>query len=314
MHTTKRSVFAVVTIMLLGFFTETPAADEIVPVIRTRELGTVSDGFTQPSDVVAGTNKRIYVLDGVNNRVSVFRDSGELLFSFGKEGTGAGSFRSPLGIGIDELNRIYVADSGNHRIQVFSPDGSYQYQLATDAGGRCSRPSDPTDVVVNLKTQRCYVADNDNHCVHIFNLENRMPVKDCGRMGMEENEFRFPFMLDRDRAGNIYVVEVINTRVKMLDTEGAFIRNIGSWGVEPGELYRPKGVAVDAGGRIFVSDGYLGVVQAFAADGAFLGVVGNEQGEVASFKTPAGIFIDGSMRLYVVESLANRLKILEILK
>lgn len=280
------------------------------PVLKTKTLFFIEADFEQPSDVVAGTNGRIYILDGVNNRVAVHSAAGNHLFSFGKGGAGNGEFNFPLGIGIDDANRIYVADSGNHRVQVFSPDGAYLSQLAAEIDSGQLKPSDPTDVAVNSRLNRCYVVDNDNHRIIIYDLETMKPLAAKGVMGMEKREFRFPFMLDLDSTGNIYIVEVINTRVKVLDPEGDYLTTIGTWGVEPGRFYRPKGVAVDTGNRVFVSDSYLGVIQVFDNEGRLLAVLGDEKGAVRKFTTPTGIAIDSQMRLYVTEMLANRVTVL----
>jgi DNA-binding beta-propeller fold protein YncE len=288
------------------------AQDAAATVLKAESLFTIKSGFKQPSDVAVGKNGKVYVLDGVNNQVKVFSSKGSSLFSFGGAGKGNGKFNFPLGIGMDEEDRVYVADSGNHRVQIFSPDGTYLSQFTTDTGGKGFKPSDPTDVAVNSTLKRCYVADNDNHCILIYDLEKDALLKTRGIMGMEKKEFRFPFLLDMDSAGNLYIVEVINTRVKVLDPEGNYLMNIGGWGVEKGEFYRPKGVAVDLKNRVFVSDSYLGVVQVFSKDGIFLSVLGDEKGNIMKFKSPTGLAIDKEMRLYVVEMLADRVKVLQL--
>lgn len=282
------------------------------PVLKTKTLFLIEGDFRQPSDVVAGTNGRVYVLDGVNNRVTVHGGGGSYLFSFGTTGAGNGEFHFPLGIGIDDANRIYVADSGNHRVQIFSPDGAYLSHFITGGDPAQGKPSDPTDVAVNALLKRCYVVDNDHHCVIIFDLETMKPLKREGIMGMEKKEFRFPFMLDLDSAGNVYIVEVINTRVKVLDPEGNYLTTIGTWGVEHGRFYRPKGVTVDSGNRVFVSDSYLGVIQVFDSQGRFLAILGDENGAVRKFNTPTGMHIDRQMRLYVTEMLANRVSVVQL--
>jgi DNA-binding beta-propeller fold protein YncE len=174
------------------------------------------------------------------------------------------------------------------------------------------KPSDPTDVVVDSVASRCFVVDNDNHWILTYDLSKGKPLEVTGTMGMEKNEFRFPFLLDIDGDGNLYITEVINTRVQVLNTEGDYITTIGGWGVEKGEFYRPKGVAVDAKNRVFVSDSYLEVIQVFNRDGTFLAILGDEKGAIAKFETPTGIFIDDQSRLYVVEMLANRVVVLQL--
>ena len=259
-----------------------------------------------------GNNGRVYVMDGVNNKVKVFNLKGAPLFSFGGTGKGNGKFNFPLGIGVDKSDLVYVADSGNHRVQIFSPDGAYISQFTTETDKEQIKASDPTDVVVNNALKRCYVVDNDNHRILIYDLEKRVILKTQGTMGMEKRDFRFPFLLDIDQEGNLYIVEVINTRVKVLDLDGNYLTNIGGWGVEKGEFYRPKGIAIDSKNRVFVSDSYLGLIQVFDQDGRFLSVLGDEKGKIMKFVTPTGLFIDKNMRLYVVEMSADRVKVLRL--
>ncbi len=297
---------------LMGGVPAMNAQELSAPVLPAEPAVVIQSNFSQPSDVVVGNNKRIYVLDGVNNLVKVFNYQGAYLFSFGGAGSGKGKFNFPLGIGLGEKDRIYVADSGNHRVQIFSTEGEYLRQFTTESGKKDAKPSDPTDVVVNSALKRCYVVDNDNHWILIYDLEEGKLIRTYGTMGMEKREFRFPFLLDVDREGNLYTVEVINTRVKVVDPEGNFLTNIGRWGVEKGKFYRPKGVAIDSKGRVFVSDSYLGVIQVFDREGRFLSVIGDEEGTILKFTTPTGLFIDKKMRLYVVEMCANRVRVLSL--
>ena len=300
-------------VLMFSLFAFTPVAnaqEASVPILKTQPLLTIQHNFRQPSDVVVGNNKKVYVLDGVNNRVKVFNLEGAYLFSFGGAGKGKGKFNFPLGIGIDESDRIYVADSGNHRVQIFNPDGAYLSQFTTGTGK--GKPSDPTDVAVNSKLKRCYVVDNDNHRIIIYDLKKNVILDTKGIMGMEKKEFRFPFLLTIDKEGNLYIVEVINTRVKVLDPEGNYVTNIGGWGVDKGEFYRPKGVAIDSKNRVFVSDSYLGVIQVFDQNWKFLSVLGDNKGNIMKFTTPTGLFIDKKMRLYVVEMLADKVSVMRL--
>lgn len=312
MYLKHRILFTFIIVIFIGFFLTANAQDASTPILPTRLLLTIQSDFRQPSDVVVGKSGRVYVLDGVNNKVKVFNYKGSYLFSFGGMGKGKGKFNFPLGIGIDESDRVYIADSGNHRVQIFSSDGKFLSQFTTDTNKKSIKPSDPTDVAVNSTLKRCYVVDNDNHCILIYDLEKGVLLKTHGTMGMEKREFRFPFLLDINQEGNIYIVEVINTRVKVLDLEGNYLTNIGGWGVEKGEFYRPKGVAIDAKGRVFVSDSYLGIIQVFDKEGEFLFILGDERGTIMRFITPTGLFIDKKMRLYIIEMFADRVRVLQL--
>jgi DNA-binding beta-propeller fold protein YncE len=278
--------------------------------VCARELFTITSGFDKPSDVTVGKGGAIYVLDGMQNRIKVFDQSGTYRFTFGKSGRDAGAFHFPLGITSDTAGRIYVADSGNRRVQIFTHSGDFISCFSTDREG--GKPSDPTDVAVSNELNRCYVVDNDNHCVLLYDLSQNRLISAVGTMGMEPKDMRFPFLIDRDQQGFVYISEVINTRVKVLDREGAYVRNIGAWGVEKGELYRPKGVAVDPHNRVFVADGYTGIIQIFDREGAFRAVLKNPDGTNLVCKTPTGIYIGQDMRLYVVEMLADRVRVFSL--
>jgi len=51
--------------------------------------------------------------------VQVFNRQGQLLYYFGKRGTGFGDFQLPTGLFINHEDHVYVVDSYNHRVQMF---------------------------------------------------------------------------------------------------------------------------------------------------------------------------------------------------
>lgn len=75
----------------LGFVTLVNGQDFPTPILSTKSLFTIQSNFNQPSDIVVGNNKKIYVLDGVNNKVKAFNYKGSHLFSFGGTGKGKGN-------------------------------------------------------------------------------------------------------------------------------------------------------------------------------------------------------------------------------
>jgi DNA-binding beta-propeller fold protein YncE len=282
-----------------------------IRLTHVKHLFDIKHDFKQPSDVSVSKDGIIYVVDGVNNRVQAFDETGRFIFGFGKKGTSRGQFTFPLGIDTDNAGRVYVADSGNHRIQIFNSTGGFLSQIVIPHQG--STPSDPTDVVVNESGNKMYAVDNDNHQILIYDLLSHKLIDSIGTAGMEKREFRYPFLMARDKNNYLYIVDVINTRVQVLNPEGKFVTFIGGWGVEKGEFFRPKGVAVDTHNRVFVSDSYIGVIQTFQPDGDFYSVVGDfTENKVKKFRTPTGIFIDDADRLYVVEMFAEMVSVYDI--
>ncbi len=296
---------------LLSLLSLSASPAHAVKLTYVRHLFDITGNFSEPSDVSVSKDGLIYVVDGVNNSIKVFNQSGRPLYSFGKSGSGSGEFRFPLGIDVDSSGRVYIADSGNHRIQVFNSSGGFITQISVPS--KNGNPSDPTDVAVDRENEKLYVVDNNNHYILAYDLAVDRLIQTFGRPGTEKREFRYPFLMTLDKARYLYIVDVINTRVQVLNPEGLFVSFIGKWGVEKGEFFRPKGVAVDKNNRVYVSDSYMGVIQVFNSNGEFYSVLGDpEKGAVKKFKTPAGIFIDNNNRIYVVEMFAQKVSVYSI--
>jgi DNA-binding beta-propeller fold protein YncE len=282
-----------------------------IRLTNIKHLYDITQNFSQPSDVSVSKEGLIYVVDGVNNKIKVFNYRGEFVFSFGRKGSGSGEFLFPLGIDIDSSGKVYIADSGNRRVQVFNPNGSFITQIKIPP--KDGRASDPTDVAVDESRNRFYVVDNNNHYILVYDLLSLRLIDTYGAPGDRRREFRFPFLMTLDKDKYLYIVDVINTRVQVLNPDGLFVANIGGWGVEKGEFFRPKGIAIDKTNRVYVSDSYMGVIQVFKSTGEFYSAVGDPaKGEVKRFKTPTGIFIDNGNRLYVVEMFAEKVSVYSI--
>jgi len=276
-----------------------------IRLVNVELLFEITTELSQPSDVAVSKTGQIYIVDGVNNKIRIYSPQGAPVSSFGSPGAGAGEFRYPLGIDIADSGRVYVADSGNHRVQIFDRAGGFINQIKLAPTPK--HPADPTDIAVDESSNRCYVVDNDNHRILVYDLSNLQLMDSYGTPGTGKQAFRYPFMITLDKENYLYIVDVINTRIQVLNADGLFVNFIGGWGVEKGEFFRPKGVAVDQNSRIYVSDSYMGVIQIFTATGEFYAAIGDSAtGKVKKFQTPVGIALDRQDRLYVVEMFADK--------
>ncbi|WP_153304801.1 NHL repeat-containing protein [Desulfocapsa sulfexigens] len=301
----------IVTISILLLLTAWTSAAHALELTMATHLFDIEEEFNQPSDVAVARNGTIYVVDGVNGKIKAFSPSGKPLFTIGRPGTDPGEFAFPLGIGLDESGRVYVADSRNSRIQIFSATGDFISEIPVPALN--GEKSDPTDVVADSSGKWCFVADNNNHRILQFDIATKKLINSYGKPGAEKWEFRYPFLMHLHRDKDLYIVDVINTRVQVLNTEGKFVTFVGGWGVEKGHFFRPKGITVDKNGLSYVSDSYMGVVQLFNITGTFHSVLGDPTtGKVKKFVTPVGLFIDDAMHLYVVEMLPGRISVFSL--
>lgn len=304
-----RRIILVHMIVAFAVLSASPAFG--VNIVNIDFLFEISADFSEPSDVAVSKDGKIYVVDGVNNRIKVFSKNGQALSAFGEKGSMEGRFQFPLGIDVDNAGNIYIADAGNSRVQIFDRDTNFT--AAINLPVKSDKPADPTDVAVDESRNRLYVVDNDNHRLLVYDLSTRQLINTIGGPGDQELKFRYPFLTALNKENYLYVVDVINTRVQVISPDGLFVTYVGGWGVEKGQFFRPKGIAVDASNRIYVSDSYMGVIQVFGTWGEFYGVLGDgRQKAVQKFKTPVGLFIDRDNRLYVVEMLAQKVSVYRI--
>jgi DNA-binding beta-propeller fold protein YncE len=283
------------------------------PAASVEHLFDLPGNFNSPSDVAISPQGIVYVVDGLNHCVKSFDARGKFLAAIGQQGGANAQFQYPLGLAVGASGKIYVADSGNHRIQIFDPAG--QFLAKIDLPPRNGKPADPTDLVADESAHACFVVDNDNHRLLHYDLETLKLKKILGTPGTKRGEFHYPFAIAQTRTRDLCVVEVLNTRVQVLNPEGLFVAFVGDWGVDKGQFYRPKGIAIDEQDILYVSDGYLGVVQLFDSTGRFLEIVTDpDTGKVKKFTTPMGLGIDAQRRLYVVEMTLNRVGVYRLLK
>jgi DNA-binding beta-propeller fold protein YncE len=307
-YTRNKNLLAAVAVVILLFV---PAGRlRAMECLKSQVLGAITpEGVDQPSDIAIGPQGRIYLVDGVNNRIVVTDADGRLQFTFGRSGGGAGELQHPMGIDISKKGQVFIADTGNHRIQVFDLKGGYLYGflVKTSPG---EKPAAPVDVLALERKNYLYIADKDNHKIKVQKQTGPF-VFEWGGFGEERGRFRYPGILAANQYNQIFVVDVLNTRVQVFDPDGNFLTEISTWGVRPGQLFRPKGVAIDMADRVFITDSFMGCIQVFTDLGGFLGVVCADGAKI-NFTTPVGLAFDAENRLLVVEMRANRIRIVKV--
>ena len=267
--------------------------------------GSKTNPLSLPSDVSVDPGGNIYIVDSGNHRIAVFDNDGERISTVSKYGKKLNELSNPVGIDVDE-NNIYVADKDNHRIQIFNKDGAIKKNIILKQKGKFIRP---VDVVFNKNLNLFYITGNNNHKVMAYDYSGEL-LHQWGGEGTNRGEFRYPATLSLFK-DNLYVVDVLNSRVQIFNAKGELQSIAGEWGVLPGQLFRPKGVALDNKGNIYVSDSYLGVIQVFSSD-TRLRYVLSKNGSPYRLTSPAGITVDKQNRLYVCEMLKNRVSVFQL--
>lgn len=305
----KYKLFIPVISFLLIIIPQFVIADSSIPLKQVKHLFTIkgdkANSLSLPSDVSVDVNGNVYIVDSGNHRIAVFDDSGESISFISKKGQKKGELTNPVGIDIDE-NNIYVADKDNHRIQVFNKDGVIKKTITLKQGDKLIRP---VDIAVNEKLKLLYITGNNNHKVMVYDYSGKLLHK-WGGQGTNRGEFRYPATISLFN-NNVFVVDVLNSRVQIFNAKGELQAITGEWGILPGQLFRPKGVALDNKGNIYVSDSYLEIIQVFSSDTRFRYVLA-DKGKPYKFTSPAGITIDKQNRLYVCEMLKNKVSVFSL--
>jgi len=129
------------------------------------------------------------------------------------------------------------------------------------------------------------------HRIEVFDYASGQHRRFIGQHGEEPGQFALPRSLARGPDGSVYVVDVLNTRVQVLDPQGRFVRSIGQAGDNVGCFGRPKDVAVGPDGTVFVTDVFSQRVHTFGPDGGPLLAFGEPGSGLGGLRLPNGIAV-----------------------
>ena len=136
-------------------------------------------------------------------------------------------------------------------------------------------------------------------------------VTKMGGLGTGHGQFDHPASIETDQNGQrIYVADLDNNRIQVLDGDGNFITEWGTFGNGDGEFNSPGSIAVDDDHKIvFVADIKNNRIQKFDTEGNFItqwGILGKGPGE---FDHPGDIALDPDEEiLYVTDIYNNRIQ------
>lgn len=185
------------------------------------------------------------------------------------------------------------------------------YGLATDARGRL------------------YIADGGtSNRIRVLTAEGQvLTVAGSGAEGWRdgpaaEAAFHTPSGLALDAAGNLYVADTGNHRIRKITPEGqvSTLAGDGQPGHRDGPADQarfngPLGLAVDGQGRVWVADSYNDRIRLISAEGQVLTLAGGELpgerdgiGAEARFDTPAALVIDANGHALVADAGNNAIR------
>jgi trimeric autotransporter adhesin len=209
---------------------------------------------------------------------------------------------NPYGLAVDKLGNIYIADTGNNRIRKVDPSGNVTSFAGT------SKP--------------CY-------------FQGR-----CGDgKAAIDAKLNSPQGVAVDLAGNVYIADTGDNRIRVVKTNGNIYQFAGTWSVPActsptspcgdggpavsAALSAPIGVSLDFNGSVYISDSgdnrvrivnlKAHTINAFAGNGSTCpgtGKCGDGGSAVtASMGPPRGLFADTRGNVYIADARDNRIRI-----
>lgn len=217
-------------------------------------------------------------------------------------------FSEPMAAATDGKGRIFVTDALHHSIKVLDTvtgDFITEFGQHGTNAGEINRPygiavSGETVYVAQLDTPRVQAFDTNGNFIAVI-LDNDNPG--------EAGHF-VPTALAAGKNGELYIADVYQHRIIILDDQGQYTGSIGNYGKEPGTFSYPNGLAVDKAGNLYVADSNNRRIQVFTPSGEFLSSFDGSLGkEAVALSLPRGIALDGKNRIWVVDTLSNALAV-----
>jgi len=98
-----------------------------------------------------------------------FSPDGQVLASWGSEGSGDGQFRGLSSVAVDPTtNKVYVADPINRRIQTFDSNGKFLTKWLVPEWGQ---PYGFEDVAIDPQRSRLYASSAHMNWILVFDLD-----------------------------------------------------------------------------------------------------------------------------------------------
>ncbi|MEI7435741.1 MAG: MBG domain-containing protein, partial [bacterium] len=254
-----------------------------------------------PANVSVNTQGVIYITDaasrirrvGTNGIITLFAGTG--ISSFSGDGGAATNARMnyPCGTAVDAVGKLYIADYYNNRVRRVGTDGIIQTIAGTGTSGFSGDGGPATSATFNAPLDvkvdavgNVYVLDFGNNRVRKINTTSGVisTIAGTGTAGYNGDgisatnaKLNGARALALDTAGNVYVADYGNYRIRRIGTNGLISTIAGSGAngfsgdggaATNASMTRPIGVVVDSSGNVVISDQSNYRIRRVSASGA----------------------------------------------
>ncbi len=233
----------------------------------------------------------------------------------GQNKTPGGAVAAVFSLDVDADNNLYIGDDSRKNVLKFTPEGKLEQGWNI-----------PGLVKLAANDSRVAVIGKGN--IGVFAQDTGAPVFGFGTRGQGAEQFDLPVGVHIDEAGNVYVADTQNQRVRKYGPSGRLLWDAGTVPdrknpkthdarnaeASKGIFELPTGVTVDGNGRVVVVDAFK--YQIIVLDGetgkklADYGEYGPADGQ---FTNPSAITYDADRDYFIVaDTDNNRLQVVRI--
>lgn len=308
----------------------------------------IDASFKNPTDVALDITGNIYISDYQNNRIRRVNAVTGIISTIAGDGTSGysgdnnlatlASLKEPVGITIDKDGNLIISDTYNQRIRRVDAITGFITSIAgTGETGYKDGPANqaelnvPQGLTVDI-SGAIYFTEFLNR--RIRKLSGSTVTTIAGNGGYfgdgglaTKASLRFPEAVAVGTDGVIYIADVINNRVRKIDTNGNISTICGDGEIgfsgDGGLAFNakigwPKSLTLDPSGNLYFSD-YLnnrvrridkstGIITTIAGNGQPNSSGDGQQAVTASILSPLGLTFDGNGNLFIVEHNAHKIR------
>jgi hypothetical protein len=328
----------------------------ISTVAGTGACGYTGDGglatqaeFFLPFDLTSDAAGDLFVADSLNHVIREV-NSGSIVSTIAGNGkqniSGDGGVATqaelylPWGVAADTGGNLFIADSGNNVIReviattniISTVAGNGGYGYAGDGGPALSATFASPAGVATDSTGNLFIVDNQNDVIRkvaagtaiITTVAGNGTAGYSGDGGLAtQAQLNLPYGAAVDLAGNVFIADTSNHRIRKLTASTGVITTVAGDGVSgysgdgglatQATLTLPHGIFVDSSGNLFIADsGNNAVRKVTASTGVITTVAGNgtagysgDGGSAtqANLNFPTSAFVDAAGNLIIADSI-----------
>ena len=343
------------------------AGGTLTRVAGTARAGNTGDGGTAvtaqlnfPMGIAVDAAGNLFVADrdasvvrkiAVNGTITTVAGSGTPGFTGDGGAAASAQINGPFAVAVDSAGNLYIADTGNEVVRKVSPDGTISTVAGTGTRGylgdggaaRDAWLNGPEGVTVDA-AGTLYIADTYNGRIRRVGTDGIIStVAGVGSTGFYSGDggpaksaaLSLPTDVAVDRAGNLYIADFGNTRVRVV-TDGVIntvagnpkgIPIVDGQAAVNVRLEGPTGVTVDGGGAIYFVEAGIGSgtglavgdykVWKVSAAGVLTTLAGNGipsysgdggAATAAQLNSPTGVAVGPSGVIYIADTLNQRVR------